>query len=104
MKKIFTLFTVLFLLTLTNTSFSQLSGTYTIPGSYATILAAITDLNTQGVSGHVTFNIAAGHVETGANYIINVTGPKPNATRTVTFQKSGSGANPLIQTTAAGLG
>jgi len=47
MKKI-----VLFLVScfLLGQVFGQLSGTYTIPGSYATIAAAITDLNTLGVA------------------------------------------------------
>src|SRR5580658_7407352 len=45
-------------------SFGQLSGTYTIPGSYATIAAAVTALNTQGVSGPVIFNCAGGGTET----------------------------------------
>jgi hypothetical protein len=40
---------------------AQLTGTKTIPGSYATLAAAITDLNAQGVgAGGVTFNIAGG--------------------------------------------
>ncbi|MCZ7612663.1 MAG: hypothetical protein M5T52_03740 [Ignavibacteriaceae bacterium] len=46
-------------------SFAQLSGTKTIPGDYATIEAAINALDTLGVgSGGVTFNVAAGHIET----------------------------------------
>lgn len=83
----------------TQTSFSQLNGSYTIPGSYATISAAVTDLNLNGVSGPVVFNVAAGHTETSAN--ITFTNTTPNSTNTVTFQKSGAGANPLI-TAAAG--
>lgn len=39
-------------------SAQALSGTYTVPGSYATIAAAIADLNTNGVgSGGATINI-----------------------------------------------
>lgn len=82
-------------------SFAQLSGTKTIPGNYATIAAAITDLNLQGVgSGGVTFNVAAGHTETSANLIITATGTASNP---IVFQKSGTGANPLI-TAGVGVG
>lgn len=102
MKKLFSLLAVIALTAiLTQTSFSQLSGSYTIPGSYATISAAVTALNTNGVSGPVVFNVAAGHTETSAN--ITLTNTTPNSTNTVIFQKSGAGANPLI-TAAAGTG
>ena len=88
-------------------TFSQISGTKTIPGDYATISAAITALNAGGVgAGGVTFNIAAGYVETmsAANYTINTLINQPSASNPVIFQKSGAGANPKLQTTAAGLG
>lgn len=102
MKKLFSLLAVIALTAIfTQTSFTQLSGSYTIPGSYATISAAVTALNTNGVSGPVVFNVAAGHTETSAN--ITLTNTTPNSTNTVTFQKSGAGANPLI-TAAAGTG
>lgn len=39
---------------------AQLSGTYTVPGDYATLGAAVDDLNTQGVSGPVRIEIARG--------------------------------------------
>jgi len=43
----------------------------TIPGSYATRAAAITNLNAQGVgAGGVTFNVVAGYTETAANLLI----------------------------------
>lgn len=100
MKKLFSLVAVMAMIVLfAQTSFSQLNGSYTIPGSYATISAAVTALNTSGVSGPVVFNVAAGHTETSAN--ITLTNTTPNSTNTVTFQKSGAGANPLI-TAAAG--
>ena len=58
------LFCVFFLLFIID-SFAQLSGPKNIPGDYATIEAAISALNSQGVaSGGVTFNVAAGHTET----------------------------------------
>jgi hypothetical protein len=76
-------------------SFGQLSGTKTIPGDYATIQAAVTDLNTQGVgSGGVIFNVSAGYTETITGVIsLTATGTSVN---TIVFQKFGAGANPLI--------
>ena len=82
-------------------SFAQLSGVKTIPGNYATIAAAITDLNSVGVgSGGVTFNIAAGYTETASNLIITATGTSANP---IIFQKSGTGNNPKI-TAGVGVG
>jgi hypothetical protein len=80
---------------------AQLTGTKTIPGNYATIAAAITDLNTQGVgTGGVTFNVASGYTEsTTAPLIITATGTSANP---IVFQKSGTGANPVITRTDAG--
>ena len=80
---------------LVTTAAAQLSGPKSIPGDYASIADAITDLNAQGVgSGGVTFNVAAGHTETIAA-VLSVT-----ATGTVSdpivFQKSGGGANPVV--------
>ncbi|MGL5892010.1 MAG: beta strand repeat-containing protein, partial [Bacteroidia bacterium] len=44
---------------------AQLTGTRNIPGDYATLAAAITDLNTQGVgAGGVTINLIAGNPQT----------------------------------------
>ncbi len=80
---------------------AQLSGVKTIPGDYATIAAAITDLNTQGVgSGGVTFNVAAGYTESiTAGLTITATGTLSDP---IVFQKSGAGANPVITRTDAG--
>jgi trimeric autotransporter adhesin len=82
-------------------SYGQLTGTKTIPGDYATIAAAIADLNTNGVgTGGVTFNVTAGHTETTTETIIVTTpGISGNA---IVFQKSGAGANPKITRTDAG--
>lgn len=76
--------------------FGQLTGIKTIPGNYATLASAITSLNLQGVgTGGVIFNVAAGYVETApaGGLVITATG---TATNTIVFQKSGTGANPLI--------
>lgn len=96
MNKIFTvlLFSLFFLLSVDN-SYGALTGTKTIPGDYATIAAAIVDLNSQGVgSGGVIFNIAAGYNETlTAALSVTAIGTTDNP---IIFQKSGSGANPLL--------
>ena len=76
-------------------SYAQLSGVKTIPGNYASVAAAISDLNSQGVgAGGVTFNVAAGYLETlSARLNLTATGTSGNP---ITFQKSGSGVNPRI--------
>jgi len=103
MKKLFTSFVLLFLIGMNFSIYAQLTGTKTIPGNYATIDAAVTDLNLQGVgSGGVTFNVAAGHTETSSNVTINITTNPPSASNQIVFQKSGAGANPLV-TAAAGI-
>ncbi len=81
---------------LCNSSFAQLSGTKTIPGDYATLAAAIADLNTQGVgSGGVTFNVSAGYTETApaGGFVITAQGTSANP---IVFQKSGVGTNPTF--------
>ncbi|KAA9333493.1 hypothetical protein F0P96_11040, partial [Hymenobacter busanensis] len=82
-----------------SSAWAQLTGTKAIPGDYASLSAAITDLNTAGVgAGGVTFNVAAGYTETAANLLITATGTAANP---IVIQKSGAGANPVI-TAAAG--
>ncbi len=93
-----------FLLMLTVSStplFGQLTGIKTIPGDYASLTLAVTDLNTQGVgAGGVTFNIAAGYTESiTAAIFLTATGTAANP---IMFQKSGAGANPLITRTDGG--
>jgi hypothetical protein len=103
MKKLFLLFSLLLFsgnLFLIN---AQLTGIKTIPGDYPSIAAAIAALNTNGVgSGGVTFSIAAGYTETASNLAIAITTNQPTASNPVVFQKSGTGANPLI-TAAPGI-
>lgn len=83
-------------------SYAQLSGTYTIPGTYTSVAAIVNDLNTLGISGPVTINIAAGYTEN----VTVVGGIRLTATGTsanpIIFQKSGSGANPKLIATYAG--
>ncbi|MDX2174682.1 MAG: T9SS type A sorting domain-containing protein [Bacteroidota bacterium] len=91
------------ILGLTFTSKAQMSGAYTVPGSYTSVAAAINDLNTLGVSGAVTINIAAGYAETApvGGYTLTATGALANP---IIFQKSGVGANPLISAYSGGTG
>lgn len=90
--------TLIALLIVSISANAQLTGIKTIPGNYATIAAAATDLNAVGVgAGGVTFNVAAGHTETG-NISITATGTAANQ---IVFQKNGAGANPTI---TAGVG
>lgn len=74
---------------------AQLSGIYNVPGSYPTIGAAISALNSQGLNGPVTINISAGHTETCGvgGYTLTATGTNLNP---IVFQKNGLGANPII--------
>jgi len=74
MKRLF--FTTIMLLWVTFT-FGQLTGNKTIPGDYATLADAITDLNTQGVGpGGVTLELLAGNPETAPSggYTITASG------------------------------
>jgi len=79
---------------------SQVSGTIAIPSAnYPTIRVAVDSLNAYGVgAGGVTFNVAAGYTDTTSNLTITATGTASNP---IVFQKSGSGANPLL---LAGVG
>jgi hypothetical protein len=84
-------------------SAAQLSGLYTVPGSYSTIASAIAGLNAAGAVGGVTFNIAAGYNETAPSggYSLSATGTPGNP---IVFQRSGSGPNPLITAYSGGTG
>ncbi|MBS1758751.1 MAG: HYR domain-containing protein, partial [Bacteroidetes bacterium] len=98
MRKIYFLLITVFIASIAN---AQLIGSKSIPGDYATIAAAVTDLNTQGVgAGGVTFNVAGGYTESiTAPIAITATGTLANP---IVFQKSGGGANPLVTRTDAG--
>ncbi len=93
MRKLFTLLAML--LVWAGSSWGQLTGTKNIPGDYASIAAAITELNTQGVGTNgVIFAIAADYTETiAAPLSVTATGTLADP---IIFQKSGEGANPLI--------
>ncbi len=73
-----------------NASYAQLTGTKNIPGDYATLAAAITDLNAQGVgSGGVTINLLAGNPQTApaTGYVITASGTAAN---TIAIQGNGN--------------
>lgn len=95
MKKLFTL--LAFVIITVHLSAQPLTGIKSIPGDYATIQAAITALNTNGVgTGGVTFNVASGHTETLANMTAGTITATGTASNPVIFQKSGAGANPVV--------
>jgi hypothetical protein len=97
MKKLFTFFLFLFFIAANLNVHAQLTGSKIIPGDYPTIASAIIALNSSGVgSGGVIFNVAAGHTETSSNLVITISTNLPTAANSVVFQKSGTGANPLI--------
>jgi len=85
---------ILFILLFGGKTYAQMSGTYNVPGDFATLAAAISSLNSVGVSAPVTINLAAGYSETiTAGYTLTATGTSANP---IIFQKSGAGANPVI--------
>lgn len=95
MKKISVAFLTIILIALRGSA--QISGSFTIPGSFPSIAAAINTLNVVGVAGPVTINVAAGYTETAPNGGFKLFNPPGgSATNQVIFQKSGTGANPLI--------
>lgn len=97
MKKLLSLISFCFVSLIYFNATAQLSGTLTIPGTYATIKLAIEDLNFQGVGiGGVVFDVVAGHTETSSNMTISILANQPTSANTVVFQKSGVGANPLV--------
>ncbi|MBK8363126.1 MAG: lamin tail domain-containing protein [Bacteroidetes bacterium] len=93
----------------TLTEVTALAGTYAIPGTgctdFATIAASVIYMNTYGIAGAVTFNVAGGHTET-ANPLTNgiVMTATGTSTNTITYQKSGAGANPKVTAFGGGTG
>ncbi len=78
-----------------------ISGVKAIPGNYATIAAAVTELNNSVIgSGGVTFNVAAGYTENITTPVILTT--TGTSSSPIIFQKSGTGNNPLVTRTDAG--
>lgn len=102
-KQVKTFLLLLVGLFLSSGLYAQLSGIKTIDpagsgaNNYLSFASAVLDLNANGVgAGGVTFNVAAGATfnET-ADLVINTT--TSDATKPIIFQKSGSGANPIVR-------
>ncbi|SFI12290.1 beta strand repeat-containing protein [Halpernia frigidisoli] len=75
---------------------AQVTGSKTVGADYASLAAAINDLNTNGVgAGGVTFNIPADYTEIAPSggFTITATGTAANP---IKFVKSGIGANPTF--------
>lgn len=81
----------------------QLSGTLTVPGTYASLSAAIADINAQGVNGPLTIAVQAGYSETvtAGGFSLTATG---TATNPILFTKYGTGSNPLLVSYTGGSG
>ncbi len=104
---------ILFSTTFTNNMQAQLTGTKNIPGNYATLTAAIADLNAQGVgAGGVTFNVIAGNPQAipSGGYVIGDVGSAilsgPNATsstKQVMIQGNGNTATASAALVAGNL-
>ena len=98
------------------TASGPLSGIYTIgagPASctnYVSFASAVSDLNTKGLSAHVTFQVAAGYTETvpAGGLILKQCGLaaalKSGPARTITFAKTGAGLNPVLMAFTPGTG
>ena len=89
---------------------AQLTGVKNIPGDYATLDAAITDLNVQGVGGGgVTLNLIAGNPQTAPSggYVIGGTGSLVLTTTgpldQVTIQGNGNTITAFLGQTAGNL-
>jgi hypothetical protein len=98
MKKIILVLIVLFSFEMN----SQISGVFTVPGSFPTIAAAINTLNLTGVAGPVTINVAAGYTETVPVGGLKLINPLGSTTTTILFQKQGAGSNPLLSAYSGG--
>lgn len=88
---------------LLQTGKAQMSGSYAVPGAFADLATAISSLNTVGVSGPVTIDIAAAYTETvpvGGFTLNAIAGV--SSVNTIIFQKSGVGANPILYAYAGG--
>ena len=92
--KLMLLFTLVLFITSQLSAQVTVSGGTVAAGSYTTIKGAADAISANAVTGPITVDIVAGHTETLASSInFTATG---TATNTITFQKSGAGANPLI--------
>jgi hypothetical protein len=85
---------------------AQLSGTKNIPGDYADLAAAVTDLNTQGVgAGGVILNLLAGNPQTApaGGYTINLATANATAANPITLRGNGNTITASAALTAGAL-
>jgi hypothetical protein len=75
---------------------AQIAGSFSVPGSFPTLAAAINTLNITGVAGAVTINVAAGYTETVPTGGLRLMNPPGSGTTTILFRKQGVGANPVL--------
>ncbi|MBI2416970.1 MAG: hypothetical protein HYV28_03550 [Ignavibacteriales bacterium] len=104
MRRNLILFIALLALLICNTANAQYSGTKTIgvDAGFETVAAAITSINTSGIgAGGLTINVPADYVETFASPTAGRITATGTSSDPIVFQKSGSGANPVI---TAGIG
>jgi hypothetical protein len=80
---------------------AQMSGLYNVPGSFPTLAAAISSLNSVGVNGPTTINIATGYSETAPvnGFILSANGTSVDP---IVFQKIGAGSNPILYAYSGG--
>ncbi|MFZ4542886.1 MAG: beta strand repeat-containing protein, partial [Saprospiraceae bacterium] len=69
--------------------FAQLSGTISVPGTYPTLAAAITALNSSGVNAPVTIEVSAGETAPTGGFVVN-TFVGSSAVNTVTIKAIGT--------------
>ena len=113
MKKIYQVLIIgLFFSSVTIGAKAQLTGTLNIPGAYATLALAITDLNAQGVGvGGVTLNLVAGTPQTAPSggYVIGNAGnilvgaTNPTAANPVVIEGNGNSITAFTTQTAGSL-
>ena len=102
MKKFILLFIGLAII---SCGYAQLTGIKTIPGDYASIATAITDLNAQGAGpGGVTFSVVSGHTETLPSPTAGLITASGLAANPILFQNAGGGVNPMITAATPGTG
>ncbi|MBK9960393.1 MAG: hypothetical protein IPP06_03410 [Saprospiraceae bacterium] len=98
-------YSLLIFLSFFHTTFSQvtISGGSNVNGPYPTVAAAVSALNGATISGPVLVSVVAGHTETvpAGGIELTATGTVVN---TITFFKSGMGANPLLTAYVNGAG
>ncbi|OWY24067.1 hypothetical protein C7N43_05120, partial [Sphingobacteriales bacterium UPWRP_1] len=72
------------------------AGTYQIPGSFATLTAAVAAYNTSCLTGAVVFELAAGYSSVGEAFPITINAnPDASATNTLTIRPA-AGQTPII--------